>query len=197
MRRAQGQAVCPAWFGQLPIYTSPLAPDAEPRASRCDSGGCPLAGLTRPESNTLMPENGTDGHRPLSPAHGFTVLVIDDDPDLLESVCDLLRITLKGTKILATTRPDHALELLRQAPVHLILTDYRMGPLDGLELIARVRELYPNVPCILMTADQELDFCAELPGHIEVERAFRKPFDPIQLVAAVAHTLEGTRRAGT
>jgi DNA-binding NtrC family response regulator len=54
-----------------------------------------------------------------------------------------------------------ALELLKEEAVDLIITDFQMPEMDGLELLARVREMDPRLPVIMIT------------GHASIQHAVR------------------------
>ncbi|MGB8713071.1 MAG: response regulator, partial [Onishia taeanensis] len=54
-------------------------------------------------------------------------------------------------------RADAALASLEVSPPDVLVTDIRMPGLDGLELMARVRERHPDMPVIVMTAHSDLD----------------------------------------
>ncbi|MFZ5654190.1 MAG: sigma-54-dependent transcriptional regulator [Pseudomonadota bacterium] len=79
-----------------------------------------------------------------------TVLLVDDDPGLLQ----LLEIRLEsfGYKTLSAASGEEALELLENNAVQVLITDLRMEPMDGIELFARVRDRWPSVPVIMITA---------------------------------------------
>ena len=83
------------------------------------------------------------GARPL-------VLVVDDEPDLLE----LVSLTLSRMSLETRTAPDvqSARRLLKSTPFDLCLTDMRLPDGDGLDLVAWIQEHHPNVPVAVITA---------------------------------------------
>ncbi|MBP1771098.1 MAG: Response regulator containing CheY-like receiver domain and AraC-type DNA-binding domain protein [Holophagaceae bacterium] len=94
--------------------------------------------------------------RPLPKPEGptKTLLVVEDD----RATLSLYRAGLKGLqgfKILMAQDGGQALELLRQEPVHVLVTDLNMPVMDGFNLIAKVSRLYPQVPIIVMTGLDE------------------------------------------
>jgi CheY-like chemotaxis protein len=94
--------------------------------------------------------------RPLPTPEGptKTLLVVEDD----RATLSLYRAGLKGLqgfKILMAQDGGQALELLRQEPVHVLVTDLNMPVMDGFNLIAKVSRLYPQVPVIVMTGLDE------------------------------------------
>jgi two-component system cell cycle sensor histidine kinase/response regulator CckA len=88
--------------------------------------------------------------RALKPAE--TILVVDDDPEVLALAVDILQRT--GYTVLATGDPRHALRLVRTRaePLHLLLTDVVMPLMNGLELAAEVRAIRPGIKILLMSA---------------------------------------------
>jgi CheY-like chemotaxis protein len=83
-----------------------------------------------------------------------TLLVVEDD----RATLSLYRAGLKGLqgfKILMAAEGRQALELLRQEPVHVLVTDLNMPVMDGFNLIAKVSRFYPHVPIIVMTGLDE------------------------------------------
>ncbi len=79
-----------------------------------------------------------------------TVLVVEDDHDLLEAVCTTLE--LAGFPVLGAGDGANALDLMAERDVSLVLTDVGMEPMDGLTLLGEVRRRWPEVPVVLMTA---------------------------------------------
>ena len=83
-----------------------------------------------------------------------TLLVVEDD----RATLSLYRAGLKGLqgfKILLAADGRQALELLRQEPVHVLVTDLDMPVMDGFNLIAKASRFYPQVPIIVMTGLDE------------------------------------------
>lgn len=91
---------------------------------------------------------------PRSEAPTKTLLVVDDD----RATLNLYRAGLKGLqgfKVLMAHDGAEALELLRQEPVNVLVTDLSMPVMDGFNLIAKVSRFYPQVPVIVMTGLDE------------------------------------------
>jgi DNA-binding NtrC family response regulator len=78
------------------------------------------------------------------------ILVVDDEPDMVENCTRLLRRA--GYRVLATTDSERALALLESERPDLLLTDLKMPGLDGMELMRRGHELDPALPVIVITA---------------------------------------------
>jgi CheY-like chemotaxis protein len=116
------------------------------------------------------------------------VLLADDEPDILESVRDILENLVPARCVLATSGAE-ALELLGRQPVDLILTDFKMPNLNGIEFLERARQRCPDVPRILMTAFPDLEVAIDAINHARVEAFLTKPLDPLQVVERVRQAL--------
>ena len=78
------------------------------------------------------------------------ILVVDDEPDMVENCTRLLRRA--GHRVMGTTDPERALALLESERPDLLLTDVKMPGIDGMELMRRAHELDPALPVIVVTA---------------------------------------------
>ena len=81
-----------------------------------------------------------------------TILVVDDHPDVLSLVVDILEMA--RYTVLSTADPRHALALVRThaESINLLLTDVEMPFMNGLQLAAEVQALRPEVKILLMSA---------------------------------------------
>jgi DNA-binding NtrC family response regulator len=78
------------------------------------------------------------------------ILVVDDEPDMVENCTRILRRA--GYRVLATTDPERALAMVESERPDVLLTDLKMQPLDGMELMRRAHEVDPTLPIIMITA---------------------------------------------
>jgi PAS domain S-box-containing protein len=112
---------------------------------------------------------------------GLRILVVDDDLGVCQSLRDLL--TQEGCDVVVATGGREALEKIAKEPVDLVLSDVVMPDLDGHELFLRVREEYPGVPVVLMTAfhfdKDHIIKRSKLAGLDDV--LYKKPIDPPRL----------------
>ena len=79
-----------------------------------------------------------------------TILVVDDEEVVRAVVRDMLEP--EGYAILDTGDPQHALRLMREQPIHLLLTDVVMPLMKGTELATRVEAMSPSTRILLMSA---------------------------------------------
>ena len=83
------------------------------------------------------------------------VLVVDDDPSMGDMVVDQLR--QDGFAAAAFTRAEDALGALKEREIDVVLTDFKMKGMSGIELCGRLREDRPDVPVVVMTAFGSMD----------------------------------------
>jgi len=88
-----------------------------------------------------------------------TILVVDDDSYVLESVTALL--TQCGYDVVSCRNAEEAMVNLQQTGVDTVLTDIKMPVITGIELLEIIHNLNPDIPVILMTAYAELEIAVE------------------------------------
>ena len=91
----------------------------------------------------------------------YSLLIVDDDEPVLSLLYDLLASEGRY-RISAAGDPRTALELLRGEPFDLLITDYRMPELTGLDLIREARRVHPDLLGILVTGFAWLNAEAEV-----------------------------------
>lgn len=106
---------------------------------------------------------------------GKAIILVDDEKSYLDLMSELLSENV-AAPVYAFPRPLAALERLPELDIGLIVTDYYMPQLSGLEFIAQARKLKPGVPFLIITGHgvhlAEPEF-AHLP---ELKSVLHKPF---------------------
>jgi hypothetical protein len=84
-----------------------------------------------------------------------TVLVVDDDPLVRELETQVLRV--QGYTVLQAEGAAEALRLAREAAaIHLLITDFSMPEVDGIELTRRFRAVHPKTPVLMVSCSLPL-----------------------------------------
>jgi putative two-component system response regulator len=87
------------------------------------------------------------------------ILVVDDDPYVLESISTLLRAY--GFPVTTCDNANTAMEKLQTDKIDVVLTDIKMPGITGVELLGMIHRYDSQVPVILMTAYAELDVAVD------------------------------------
>ena len=106
-----------------------------------------------------------------------TVLVVDDDPQVLRLVEKMLRP--HNVKVLVAPRPAEALAICENESVHLLISDLAMPEMDGRKLAERVLQLHPEAAILLISGRYSEPPLSARKGQVSF---LRKPFFPSDLV---------------
>ena len=126
-------------------------------------------------------------HEPIDP-HSITVLVVDDEPRLVDVV--RMNLEMGGYRVLGAFDGAEALEKLKQDLPDLVVLDVMMPEMDGFETLRRIREV-SNLPVIMLTVRNEpADRIKGL--EIGADDYLSKPFDPRELQSRIKALLRRT-----
>ncbi len=113
------------------------------------------------------------------------ILVVDDDLDMLVNA----RAVLKSYQIETVSNPVEALDLLSKKNFHIILSDYQMPQMNGVEFLKKSLEYRPQAKRILVTAFTDLMKNEELWNQAKVHRVLAKPFTPEEMIEVVENAI--------
>ncbi len=118
----------------------------------------------------------------MRPPVKYTLLIVDDEPDVCDSVHDLLR---REFRVLKAHSGAEGYRMMQEEEVHIIMTDQRMPQVSGVELLTRIKAKNPQAVRMLFTgfADLESIIAAINQGH--VYQFLKKPWQPEELLDAV------------
>src|SRR5437667_7880114 len=85
------------------------------------------------------------------------ILLVDDDLTLLQALPHLISLRMSGVQIQTAAEASIALSLLQEQEYDTVVSDIKMPGMDGLELLARITERYPETPVLLITGHGEHD----------------------------------------
>ncbi len=116
------------------------------------------------------------------PTSRHCLLIVDDEPDVCDSVHDLLR---REFRVLKAHSAEEGYRLMQEEEVHIVMSDQRMPQITGIELLTRLKARHPHAIRMLFTgyADLESIITAINQGHIF--QFLKKPWQPEELIGAV------------
>jgi two-component system, sensor histidine kinase and response regulator len=89
------------------------------------------------------------------------VLVVDDDPALLQALPEMLRLRLEGLDVDTSESAAGALERIATTDYDAIVADIKMPGMDGLELLSEIKRVRPNIPTVLITGHGDHDLAVQ------------------------------------
>lgn len=116
------------------------------------------------------------------------VLIAEDDTDQLKLLDTRLKKYSEKFDYTLVTDGKQAIDILKQEPVSLVVTDIQMPLINGMVLLAYVHTYHPDIPCIVITAYGTSRLKAKLPDNLL--RFFQKPFKIDDLAHAIIAALE-------
>lgn len=131
-----------------------------------------------------------------APARPFRLLLVDDDPPLLNAL--VREISLQGRltgrhqplfEIATAPSAEAALEQVAAACPDLVISDYAMPGMDGVEFLYQLRERCPRCVRILMSGRNDLDVLIEAINVAGVYHFVGKPWEPSEMRAVITEAL--------
>jgi two-component system response regulator PilR (NtrC family) len=115
------------------------------------------------------------------------ILLVDDEQGILNTLTILLKID--GHDPIAALGAEKALEVLSEQEFELMISDIRMSPMNGMELLRIVHEKYPTMAVIMLTAYGQVDTAIES-TQLGAFDYVKKPFRTEELKMTIEKALE-------
>lgn len=117
-----------------------------------------------------------------------TLLVIDDEPEVLRSVYDLFRV---GYRVLTCERGVDAMKIL-DAPgdIHVVMSDQQMPEMSGVQVLHHAARVRPEATRLLFTAYADIKAVIDAINRGSIFRYVTKPWDTAELEAVVRQAVE-------
>jgi two-component system probable response regulator PhcQ len=115
------------------------------------------------------------------------VVIVDDEPHVLKALGRLLRD--ENYALSTTTHPGEAIDAVKRAPVSLIVSDYEMPEMNGIDLLKLVKTMSPETIRIILTGKADMAATVRAINEGEVFRFVTKPWDDEDLKITIRHAL--------
>jgi CheY-like chemotaxis protein len=116
------------------------------------------------------------------------ILCVDDEPGIVRAIRRILK-TEPVNVLIAASGPE-GLEILRKQPVSLILTDYRMPEMNGIEFLEQAAPLCPDAFRMILTGYAEAHVLVEAVNRGQIYKILYKPFQEEDIKLTVRSGLE-------
>jgi len=121
-----------------------------------------------------------------------TVMIVDDEDMVITSVRAFLQLETEYN-IAGFTLPEQAADYLRTNPVDVVVSDYLMPKMTGLQLLARAKELQPEAARVLLTGHADKQSAIQAINEVGLFQYLEKPWDNAQLLLVVNSAIERTQ----
>lgn len=116
-----------------------------------------------------------------------TILFVDDEERILRS----LKMLFKSQyNVKTTTDGNEAIEILKNNPVHVLVSDQRMPIMPGVEVLRQAREVSPNTMRLLLTGYSDLTAIVGSVNEGEIFRYINKPWDNQEIKTTIEKAAE-------
>lgn len=118
------------------------------------------------------------------------ILLVEDEADIRDSLKALLEMSIPGVDVALAATGAQGLSVLNSHRADLIITDYRMPGMNGLDFLAAARALSPETPRIMMTAYPDLDVATRAINEAHIQSFLPKPLEPDDIIAKVVRAFQ-------
>jgi DNA-binding NtrC family response regulator len=129
--------------------------------------------------------------------NNIRIMLIDDEANVLTSLQRLLRQHTpapgRTCTVEAFTSPLRAISAAQERTIDVVVCDYRMPELDGVETLRRIKDTQPQAGRIMLSGSRDFETVLDAINVAQVGRIVVKPWNDVELVAAIRDAVE-TRR---
>ena len=116
--------------------------------------------------------------------HNPSVLLVDDEEMVITSIRAFLQLET-DFQIHGFTDPEEAARFAESNPVDVAVSDYLMPKMNGIQLLARVKEVQPEASRVLLTGHADKQSAIQAINQVSLFQYLEKPWDNAQLLLVI------------
>jgi two-component system probable response regulator PhcQ len=125
----------------------------------------------------------------------YRVLLVDDEPNILSALrrslaaIDVRQLDGEALRFETFTTPEAAIERSEEQEFDLVISDYRMPSMNGVEFLLRMMKIQPDAPRMIISAYADRDVIISAVNKVHLIRFIEKPWNDGELREAVVSIL--------
>jgi DNA-binding NtrC family response regulator len=120
-----------------------------------------------------------------------SVLLVDDEDMVITSIRAFLRLET-DYGVHGFTSPEEAVKMMETHPVDVVVTDYLMPKMNGIQLLGKAKALQPEAARVLLTGHADKQSAIQAINDIGLFQYLEKPWDNSQLLLVIQSAIERT-----
>jgi len=117
-----------------------------------------------------------------------TILVVDEEEIYLENIQGML--SDENCNIVTASSGQKGLDILKKQQVSMVISEYKIPLMNGLEFLEKVRIIYPHILTIMLTDQADIQLAIKAINEAGVYKFLLKPLDDIEFKNTIKKTLE-------
>ena len=118
----------------------------------------------------------------------YTILVVDDEELFIEYIQRV--ISDENYNVITAASAQEGLDILEKQQVSMVISEYEIPLMNGLEFLEKVRIIYPNILTVMVTDHADIDLAIKAINEAGVYKFLLKPLDDIDFKNLIKKTLE-------
>lgn len=118
-----------------------------------------------------------------------TIVIVDDEEMVVTSLSSFLALET-NYNVKTFTSVNAALAFIETNPVDLVMSDYLMPEMDGITFLSKVRDIYPQVPRIILTGYADKENAIKAINDVGLFQYLEKPWDNSDILIVLRNGLE-------